>query len=185
MTGATKKFLYLVVVFIVLAANFLVKVPSNFEFEPLDDEIVESVDEPVNFNEILPLSEKVQKEIEINLTLQRMYLWSDGSLMAEYIISSGKKKTPTRSGHFSVISKYPVAEGFIGGIHWTMPYFLGIYQAGDTENGIHELPLANGRRESAKSLGWPISHGCIRLGVGDAEVAYNWTETTTPVWIHY
>ena len=52
-------------------------------------------------------------------------------------------------------------------------------------HGIHELPeWPNGAKEGEGHLGTPVSYGCIRLGVGDAEFAYNWADIGTPVYIH-
>jgi len=172
-----KKTVIILSIFIFISAGLLLPVFSsekNYVFIP-------SIIEPGFF----PISEDAKKKIEINLMEQKMYLWLDGAVIDEFIISSGKKSTPTRTGSFSVLSKYPVAYGVIDGIVWTMPYFLGIYMAGSTENGIHELPLANGWRESARSLGRPISHGCIRLAIGEAVIVYNWADLGTPVLIHY
>ncbi len=133
----------------------------------------------------LPESLDIQKRIEINLSRQRMSVFIDDKIIAEHIISSGKRTTATKTGKFSIISKYPVAYGIIDGITWTMPYFMGIYIASGQENGIHELPFANGWRESSRDMGYPVSHGCVRLGIGDAEKVYNFADLGTPVWVHY
>jgi lipoprotein-anchoring transpeptidase ErfK/SrfK len=51
--------------------------------------------------------------------------------------------------------------------------------------GLHELPIwPNGYREGQDHLGIPVSHGCIRLGVGPAQFLYNWAEVGTPVIIY-
>jgi len=51
--------------------------------------------------------------------------------------------------------------------------------------GLHELPeWANGYKEGQNHLGIPVSHGCVRLGIGDAAQVYNWAEVGTPVYIH-
>ncbi len=133
----------------------------------------------------LPESQDVVKRIEINLKIQRMKLFIDEKVVAEFVISSGKRKTPTKAGQFSIISKYPVAYGVIEGILWKMPYFMGIYTAAGQENGIHELPFANGWRESSRDMGHPVSHGCVRLGIGEAERVYNFAQIGTPVLAHY
>ncbi|MBI4708869.1 MAG: L,D-transpeptidase [Candidatus Portnoybacteria bacterium] len=133
----------------------------------------------------LPENSIVQKKIEINLSSQRMMLWEDEKQIVEHIISSGRYDKPTKPGNFSILSKYPVAYGGAEGVSWTMPFFMGIYKVGGTENGIHELPYLNGWRESGWDLGHPVSHGCVRLGIGPAEKVYNWAEIGTPVWIHY
>jgi lipoprotein-anchoring transpeptidase ErfK/SrfK len=52
-------------------------------------------------------------------------------------------------------------------------------------HGIHELPeWKNGYKEGANHLGTPVSHGCVRLGVGPAAKVYGWAEVGTPIVIH-
>ena len=166
-----------------------VAAPINLFFAP-DDEILETdffppvVPQKISIA-FLPQSQDIVKRIEINLKTQRMELFIDDKRVAEFVISSGKQKTPTKRGNFSIISKYPVAYGVIDGILWKMPYFMGIYTVAGQENGIHELPFANAKRESVRDMGRPISHGCVRLGLGEAERVYNFAEIGTPVWIHY
>jgi lipoprotein-anchoring transpeptidase ErfK/SrfK len=83
-----------------------------------------------------------------------------------------------------VQSKIPNAYGSTWDI-W-MPYWLGIYWAGSTENGIHALPiLSNGGVLWAGFLGRPISYGCVVLGTYEAEVLYNWADYGTPVVIQW
>ena len=50
--------------------------------------------------------------------------------------------------------------------------------------GLHELPETATWKEVPDHLGTPVSHGCVRLGVGPAEAVYNWTEIGTIVYIH-
>lgn len=137
----------------------------------------------------LPQIETTKKEIRISIADQNMRLWQDGQIIKDYIISTGKDATPTRRGVFSVISKHDVAYGCgVDGQCWKMPYWLGIYMAGSTENGIHELPFINiggvYYREGESSLGSRVSHGCIRLPVGLAKEVYDWADAGTPVVIY-
>jgi lipoprotein-anchoring transpeptidase ErfK/SrfK len=54
-----------------------------------------------------------------------------------------------------------------------------------SEYGIHELPeWPDGTKEGESHLGTPVSHGCVRLGRGDAQAVYDWVEVGTPVFIH-
>ncbi|OGZ34501.1 MAG: hypothetical protein A2174_02720 [Candidatus Portnoybacteria bacterium RBG_13_41_18] len=134
----------------------------------------------------LPQSSDAQKRIEIDLRRQRMILYLNDEKIAEYVISSGRKGKMTMAGNFSILTKYPVAFGGLSqGQRWTMPYFIGFYMVGTEENGIHEMPFIDGWREPATDLGYPVSHGCVRLGVGIAEKVYNFAEIGTPVWAHY
>lgn len=132
----------------------------------------------------LPLARETKKEIEIDLSEQKLRTWQDGKVLGEYGVSSGKTSTPTRVGDFSVLSKLPMAHGCGQGQCWDMPYWLGVYLVGGAENGIHELPFINGRREGQGSIGWPVSHGCVRLPIGPAELVYSWADIGISVKIH-
>jgi lipoprotein-anchoring transpeptidase ErfK/SrfK len=150
-----------------------------------DNPVAFSLNRPKISDVFLPITSDSRKEIEIDLRRQKMLIFIDDKKIAEYVVSSGKRTTPTKAGNFSIISKYPVAYGIIDGVVWTMPYFMGIYIVSGAENGIHELPLANGWRESVRDMGYPVSHGCVRLGIGDAEKVYNFAKIGMPVRIHY
>ncbi len=61
-----------------------------------------------------------------------------------------------------------------------MPFWMNFYRG----YGIHELPYwPNGYREGEDHLGMPVSHGCVRLGIGNAEKLFNWAEIGIPVYI--
>ena len=125
------------------------------------------------------------KVIEIDLSTQRFLTWQDGILLGNFIMSTGKSSTPTRTGRFKILDHYRMAYGSADGQNWAMPYWMGIYWAGSTENGIHELPFLDGVREGNWDLGRAVSHGCIRLPIGVASVVYKWAIKGTPVIIHY
>jgi len=128
---------------------------------------------------------KKGKVIEIVLSAQRLLAWEDGRLLGNYLASTGKLSTPTKQGEFKVQTKLPMAYGAGDGQTWAMPYWLGIYTAGGSENGIHGLPYINGYKESSASLGTPVSHGCIRIADTNQEWLYSWAELGTPVHISW
>ncbi len=124
---------------------------------------------------------KKGKYIDINLTKQILTIYEDGVNMGNYRVSTGKRVMPTPTGNFSILNKRKRA--------WSkkyklfMPYFMGFTNQG---HGIHELPeWPNGYKEGANHLGVPVSHGCVRMGVGPAETVYYWADIGTPVHIHY
>lgn len=127
---------------------------------------------------------KFGKCIEIDISQQKFYTYQNGFLIGEYMTSTGVRGRDTKLGRFKVLSKHEIAYGYIGGVYYKMPYWLGIYYAGSSENGIHELPYINGVQETDKDLGRRASHGCVRLAKGVAEKVYNWAEIETPVIIH-
>ena len=119
------------------------------------------------------------KRIEISIAEQRMYVWQGDTLIWNWVASTGIASHPTQRGTFAVQSKIPNA--WSNAWQLWMPNWLGIYWAGGSENGIHALPIINGRQLWAGSLGAPVSYGCVVLGVSEAELLYNWAEIGTPV----
>jgi len=120
------------------------------------------------------------KYIDIDLTNQKLCQVDGTTVVACHIISSGKASMPTPTGTFAIGNKNPRRWSSTYGL-W-MPYWQefkdGIY-------GIHELPeWPNGYKEGQAHLGIPVSHGCVRLGVGEAQQVFDWTEIGTTVYIH-
>lgn len=120
------------------------------------------------------------KYIQVSLRTQTLYQYEGETLVAKYTISSGASRTPTPRGTFTVNSKHPRAWSSSAKL-W-MPYWMAFI--GSTY-GLHELPeWPGGYKEGQNHLGIPVSHGCIRLGVGDAKKIYDWVEVGTPVVIN-
>lgn len=125
---------------------------------------------------------KEGKYIDINLKSQIMTIFENGKLLDVYIVSSGKKGMDTEEGSFAIANKTSRAWSKEYGLF--MPYWQALVPSG--KFGIHELPeWPGGYKEGQNHLGTPVSHGCVRLGVGPAERVYNFTDIGTPVVIHY
>ena len=108
-----------------------------------------------------------------------MYVYEGDTLVYSFVASTGMGGA-TRVGAFAVQDKIPNAYGATWNI-W-MPSWLGIYDAGSLENGIHALPiLSNGATLWAGYLGTPISFGCVVLGSTEAQELYDWAEIGVPV----
>jgi LysM repeat protein len=120
------------------------------------------------------------KRIVVDLSEQRMYVYQNGQLLWNWVISSGKPGQDTKVGHFKVLNKIANAYASTWGLQ--MPYWLGIYWAGSLQNGIHALPIqANGQRLWEGYLGQRVSFGCVILGTQNALTLYNWATVGTPV----
>jgi len=121
------------------------------------------------------------KYIDISLKYQNMVIFEDGKVLDAYQISSGKKGLDTPVGNFKIENKSPRA--WSAGYGLWMPHWMAILPSGKI--GIHELPVwPGGYQEGANHLGIPVSHGCVRLGVGAAKRVYDWAEIGTPVIVH-
>jgi len=130
------------------------------------------------YNPLLGNGVKLEKRIEINTGAQELSYFLDRVRMGIFPVSSGVNNS-TPQGHFKIDGKSPKAWS-----HWGlwMPYWMSLSHG---YFGIHELPIwPNGVREGEDHLGRPVSHGCIRLGVGPAEFLYNWSEIGTGVFIY-
>jgi len=130
--------------------------------------------DPLNIEKV-----KLAKRIEINTSAQILSYFLGGIRMEKFLVSTGKPSMPTPKGHFVVDGKALRAWS-----HWGlwMPYWMSLQNG---YFGIHELPeWPGGMKEGEDHLGKPVSHGCIRLGVGPAEFLYNWADLGTPVFIY-
>jgi lipoprotein-anchoring transpeptidase ErfK/SrfK len=117
------------------------------------------------------------KYIDINLSQQILSTFQDGKLLDSYMVSTGKRGLETPKGQFKVLEKRvrPWSKKYA----LYMPWFMLFTTQG---HGIHELPeWPGGYKEGAAHLGTPVSHGCVRLGVGPAKIVYDWADIGTPV----
>lgn len=122
--------------------------------------------------------------IEIDLSTQRFLVWQDGKLRYNWPTSTGRSDKPTKRGNFKILSKHEMAYGSGEGDFWAMPYWMGFYWAGGVENGIHGLPFINGRKEGHGSLGYPVSHGCVRVSDANILALWNLAKIGDPVIVH-
>jgi len=121
------------------------------------------------------------KYIDVNLKTQVMTLFENGISKDTFLISSGKAGMSTPTGTHQIYNKHPRPWSKQYGLY--MPYWMAITASG--KYGIHELPeWPSGYKEGQNHLGIPVSHGCMRLGVGPAKMLYNWAEIGTPVIVH-
>jgi len=141
-------------------------------------------DEPMGETKVFPAEGIIPgrfpgKYIDIDLSQQKLCMIEGNNILGCYIISSGKPSTPTPKGTRTIQDKSPRAYSAPYGLY--MPYWQGMGGG----YGIHELPeWPGGFKEGESHLGIPVSHGCVRLGVGPAQTVYNWTDIGTPVYIH-
>ena len=117
----------------------------------------------------------------VSVSRQTCWLYRGNTLLYQWRCSTGRRGYPTRYGTFRIQSKIPVAYGSAWNIN--MPYWLGIYWAGSTENGIHGLPwnATTGVRVWAGLVGRPVTFGCIMLDNWAAKTLYDMAYIGMPV----
>ena len=122
--------------------------------------------------------------IEVDLSDKACTVYEGHRVIHVFRICTGRPSAPTLPGRYQVLDKLPMA--YASKWDLDMPWWLGIYWAGGSENGFHALPiLSNGTTLWSGSLGTGCSFGCIVLDTRDAITLYNWAEVGTVVLVTY
>lgn len=129
-----------------------------------------------------------EKYIEVDISQQKMYLFSDGNLVNSYTVSTGIDH-PTPVGTFKILNKQENAWSNIYNV-W-MPYWMAFSYSSrlDAYFGIHEIPywlVSRGYRlERPKDfIGTPNTGGCVALHTGDAREVYDFAHKDMPLYIY-
>lgn len=104
--------------------------------------------------------------IDINMKTLELVNLDNNSVLKRYLIATGKTKTPSPIGNWTITEKARWGKGF--GTRWmglNVPW--GKY-------GIHGT-------NNPSSIGRPASHGCIRMQNKDVEDLYRYVKVGTPV----
>ncbi len=129
------------------------------------------------FSPLNPAPQQTLKKIIINIKKQQLSYYVGKKKLGAFKISTGKQATPTPYGVHKILNKDKRAWSSMAKL-W-MPWWMGFKGGG---YGIHELPeWPGGKKEGANHLGKPVSHGCVRLGVGPAKKLYDWADLQTIV----
>lgn len=126
------------------------------------------------------------KEIIIDRPNQRILLKEHGQIVAQLPVSTGKVGYTTPAGIFRIINHIPCAYSYEYKLY--MENWMAIKREGwkYQGHGMHALPywrLKNGGKlyEGTDHLGRPVSHGCIRMGIYESKIVYDWAENETKV----
>ncbi len=121
------------------------------------------------------------KKFVISISRQHCWLYNNNALLYSWRCSTGRSRWGTRTGTFAVQNKLSRAYG--GSWNIWMPYWLGIYWAGSSQNGIHGLPwnATTGGQTWAGYVGVPITYGCIMLDNYAARTLYRLAYIGMPV----
>ncbi|MCX6029519.1 MAG: LysM peptidoglycan-binding domain-containing protein [Chloroflexi bacterium] len=117
----------------------------------------------------------------VSITQQRCWLYAGTTIIADWPCSTGQRGAGTNPGTYTIQSKIDKAYGSTWNI-W-MPYWLGIYWAGASENGIHGIPYdaSRGWRLWEGYVGTPVTFGCVLLSDENAKTLYDLAYIGMPV----
>ncbi len=149
------------------------------EDSPLEEEEPDSIIEEINdeSNEYgqdgyqdIDFTRSEDFRIEVDLGLQKVFIYYRDELIREMVSSGGEEETPTPTGEYTTIEKikYSWIPRFdVGAYYWIR--FYGAYL-------FHSVPFDEDGDiilEEYGKLGSPASHGCIRLRLKDAKWLYD------------
>lgn len=119
----------------------------------------------------------------VSLSRQKCWLFAGDRVAQAWNCSTGYGEWITRVGTFAVQSKIEMAES--SAYQLDMPYWLGIYNVGKYENGIHGLPIewSTGKRIWESLVGEPATFGCAMLDDRDAVVLFETAYIGMPIHI--
>jgi len=117
----------------------------------------------------------------VSLSRQECWLFWGKEVVREWICSTGYGEYTTRTGNFAVKSK--IANAKSNAYALDMPYWLGIYNVGHYENGIHGLPVSwkTGKKIWEGMIGEPATYGCAMLADPQAEELFDIAYLGMPV----
>ena len=129
-------------------------------------------------DDFLPLPAIENKRIVISLSQQKVWVYENGSLKWEWLVSTGISSSPTSPGIFQIQSHE--ANAYAGNWDLWMPAFMGIYRpvpTSDFMNGFHGFPTRNGHELLwTGDLGHEVTYGCVLLSSENADLLFNWAE---------
>lgn len=124
------------------------------------------------------------RRIEVSLSQQQLYAWQGKMLLFQFPVTTGQEGQETVTGQYQILDKE--LDTYSEGWQLDLPFWMGIYQFSDYEDGFHALPSDDaGNVYWEDALGkYPASHGCIVLSAADAQALFNWADVGTAVDIH-
>ena len=119
----------------------------------------------------------------VSLSRQQCWLLAGDRVRYAWTCSTGYGQWITRTGTFAVQSKFEMAKSTA--YELDMPFWLGIYDVGTYENGIHGLPIRweDGKKIWTELIGQPATFGCAMLSDENAEILFNTAYLGMPVHI--
>lgn len=117
----------------------------------------------------------------VSLSRQQCWVFRGDRVLHEWTCSTGYGQHTTRTGTFAVQTRMELAKS--GAYQLDMPYWLGIYDVGSYENGIHGLPVRwdTGKKIWEHLIGQPATFGCAMLADEEAAELFGLSYLGMPV----
>lgn len=138
---------------------------------------------PPILNRLRPRSPETGTEFVVSITRQECWVMQNGTVLHDWRCSTGQGQWATRTGSFPIKTRLEVAKS--SAYRLDMPFWLGIYDVGEYENGIHGLPVewSTGEKLWDTLVGQPATFGCAMLLDEDAATLFALSYLGMPVHI--
>jgi hypothetical protein len=122
-----------------------------------------------------------QRRIEVNLSTQWLTAYEDDLIVYRAPVATGRDGFNTPTGSFAAYDKLRLQTmtGDAGGESWYVPDVPWVMYV------VGGVALHGTYWHNQFGSGYRLSHGCINLGMDDAEWLYGWADVGTPVKVHY
>ncbi len=132
-------------------------------------------------NTTLPEGVENGRWIEVNLEQQTLAVYEENRMVFATLVATGIEPYWTQPGLFQIYEKKETENMsgafeadrsdyyYLQNVPWTMYY--------DQARALHGAYWHT-------NLGYPQSHGCVNLSVGDARWLFDWAEEGDWVWVH-
>jgi lipoprotein-anchoring transpeptidase ErfK/SrfK len=117
----------------------------------------------------------------VSLSRQQCWVYQGDRILYSWSCSTGAGERRTKPGNYAVQSKIFNAKSNVWKLD--MPYWLGIYDVGPYENGVHGLPVAwkTGKKIWSGLIGQPATFGCAMLDDAAASTLFRLAFIGMPV----
>jgi LysM repeat protein len=136
---------------------------------------------PPPLNLALPPAPTSGTRFVVSLSRQQCWVYQGDRILYSWPCSTGAGERRTKPGNYAVQSKILNAKSNVWQLD--MPYWLGIYDVGPYENGIHGLPVAwkTGKKIWSGLIGQPATFGCAMLDDTEASTLFRLAFIGMPV----
>lgn len=138
---------------------------------------------PPQLDRRLPPTPISGTEFVISITRQRCWVMRNGRVVFNWECSTGYGQWTTRTGTFPIKTRMEMAQS--SAYRLDMPFWLGLYDVGAFENGIHGLPVDwdSGEKLWDTLVGQPATFGCAMLLDEHAQMLFDLSYLGMPVHI--
>ncbi len=157
-------------------------------FQAFSDALKDGTARTLETTVVTPKVASIGTAILVRTGENKLYLYQHGTITKTYGVATGSARYPTPLGAFKVVLKRFRPTWVNPWSPWSMhePAFIGPGPRNPLGTRAMNLSAPGIRIHGTpadRSIGYSVSHGCIRMHMPDVEALYDLVPTGTPVYI--